>query len=235
MALVRVAFLLPMALAMAAPPSDVPAAAGEQLHFAINWPSGLSLGEAELDASPVKSSAPNPQPLDLAFNVDAGIPGFAVSDRYRAAASSDFCSTEFQRTSSHGSKKADEKTTFDSHAGTATRETSGGGKTEMETSSCARDALTFLYFARHELSQGRIPPSQTVYFGAPYEIRLEFAGTQKIQVAAKPVDADRFTARARGPASSIDFEIFFLHDAARTPALVRVPLALGTFSMELVR
>jgi len=43
------------------------------------------------------------------------------------------------------------------------------------------------------------------------------------------------TASVKGSASEIGFEVFFLKDAARTPALVRVPLALGTFSMELVR
>jgi hypothetical protein len=195
----------------------------------------LSLGEAELSSSTSKSSTTDGTRLELQFNLDAGIPGFSVSDRYRAAANADYCASEFQRTSSHGSKKADETTTFDGHDGKATRSTSGGGKTEMDTSSCAKDALTFLYFTRRELGQGRIPPPQTVYFGSPYEIRLEFGGTQKIQVADKPVDADRFNATARGPSSEINFEIFFLHDAARTPALVRVPLALGTFSMELVR
>ena len=43
------------------------------------------------------------------------------------------------------------------------------------------------------------------------------------------------SASVKGPASEITFEVFFLKDRARTPALVRVPLALGTFSMELVR
>ncbi len=235
MVLLRVAILLPVVMAVAAPPSDAPPIAGEQLRYAVNWPSGLGLGEAELDASTSKPSSSGSQRMDLQFNLDAGIPGYSVSDRYHAAASSDFCSTELQRTSTHGSKKADEKTAFDSHAGTATRETSGGGKTEIQTPSCAKDALTFLYFTRHELSQGRIPPPHTVYFGSAYDIRLDFSGTQKIQVAGKPVDADRFSATARGPASEISFEVFFLHDAARTPALVRVPLTLGTFSMELVR
>ena len=49
------------------------------------------------------------------------------------------------------------------------------------------------------------------------------------------MEADRLTASLKGPSSDINFEVFFLKDAARTPALVRVPLAMGTFSMELVR
>ncbi len=39
----------------------------------------------------------------------------------------------------------------------------------------------------------------------------------------------------KGPATDITFDVFFAKDAARTPALVKVPLELGTFSMELVR
>jgi hypothetical protein len=33
----------------------------------------------------------------------------------------------------------------------------------------------------------------------------------------------------------LNFEVYFLKDAARTLALVKVPLAVGTFSMELVK
>jgi hypothetical protein len=40
---------------------------------------------------------------------------------------------------------------------------------------------------------------------------------------------------SRGPASGIDFDVFFARDAARTPILVRVPLPLGALSMELAR
>jgi hypothetical protein len=105
----------------------------------------------------------------------------------------------------------------------------------MKSGSCGKDALAYLYFVRRELSQGRIPAPQTVYFGAAYEIRLAFAGTQTIKLGDKQVEADRVSASVKGAASEVGFEVFFLKDAARTPALVRVPLALGTFSMELVR
>ena len=207
----------------------------EQLRYSINWPSGLSLGEASLSASLQKGATDSAPRFHLAFDLDAGVPGFAVSDRYRSETTQEFCSAEFQRTTTHGQKKANEKTTFDSQAGTASRETVGGGKSELKIPSCAKDALAFLYYVRRELSQGRIPPSQTIYFGAPYEIRLAFAGSQSIRIADKSVDADRITASVKGTAAEVSFEVFFLKDAARTPALVRVPLQLGTFSMELVR
>lgn len=207
----------------------------EQLRYSINWPSGLSLGEAQLGSSRQKAGAEAAPRLKLEFNLDAGVPGFAVSDRYTSQASAEFCSVEFEKNAKHGQKKTDEKTTFDSGSGTATRRTAGGGTSELKTSSCGRDALAFLYYVRSELSQGRLPAPQTVYFGAPYEIRLAFAGTQNIRIADKPVEADKITASVKGTASDITFDVFFLKDAARTPALVRVPLPLGTFSMELVR
>jgi uncharacterized protein DUF3108 len=235
------AMLFAAAIAISAAPASAPVIENEQVRYNINWPSGLSLGEAQLRASilrPAPDSKPGPDAagrLHLEFTLDAGIPGFTVSDQYRSEASTDFCSAEFQRTTAHGSKKTDEKTTFDQQNGTASRETPGGGKSDLQTPACAKDALTFLYYVRHELSQGRMPPRQTMFFGASYDIRIEFMGTQKIPLGEKQVEADRVTASVKGPSSEINFEVFFLKDPARTPALVRVPLALGMFSMELVR
>jgi hypothetical protein len=221
--------------AYGAPSATAPGLKDEQLSYSINWPSGLSLGESHLRATHAKASAEAADRLQLEFGIDAAIPGFQVADRYNASATADLCSADFQKKLQHGSKKAEEKTTFDQQAGNATRETKGGGKTELKTSSCAKDALTYLYYVRHELSQGRLPAPQTVYFGAPYQIRVEFAGTQSIRIGESTMEADRLTATAKGPSSDISFEVFFLKDTARTPALVRVPLSLGTFSMELIK
>ena len=225
-----------MTLAVAAPPVGPPSFDNELLRYNITWPSGLSLGEAALSASSSKPAPDAPQRLHLQFDVDAGIPGFSVTDRYRSEAAGEFCSTEFARTTIHGKKKTDEKTTFDPHNGTATRETVGGGRSELKAAACSRDALTFLYYVRRELSEGRMPAPQTIFLGAPYDVRLEFHGTESIRIGDKPVEADRFAASVKGPASSIAFDIYFLKDRARTPALVRVLLAMGTtFSMELVK
>jgi hypothetical protein len=233
----RTALLLAFAICAAFAAGSATSAAfrAERLRYSINWPSGLSLGESQLRASGVKATPERPERMEFEFTLQAGVPGFQVLDHYRATAAGEFCSIEFNKDLLHGRKKAEEKTVFDAQAGTATRETTGGGKTELKASSCGRDALTFLYFLRHELSQGRIPPPQTVFFGAPYDVRFEFAGTQTIHLGENAVEADRITASAKGPSSDIAFEIFFLKDANRTPALVRVPLPLGVFSMELVR
>ena len=186
------------------------------------------VGESTLTASSSESH------MQFQFDLDAGVPGFAVSDRFRSAASGSFCSAEFEKTTSHGSKKVDDKETFDPNTGTVTRG-SGAGQSEINTNTCGKDALAFLYFLRRELSQGRVPSRQTVFYGAPYEIRLESAGTENVKIANKPMDTDHVKASLDGPSSSIKFELFFLQDKARTLALVRVPLALGTFSMELAK
>jgi uncharacterized protein DUF3108 len=231
-------WILPIAfagLAITATPASAPTFDSEQLRYTINWPSGLSLGEAQLRSTREKPTPKSTERYDLEFSIDAGIPGFSVTDRYRSAASKDFCSIEFDKNVVHGKKKADEKTTFDPEKATATRETKDGGKSDLSTPRCAKDALDFLYFVRRELAQGRLPARQPVYFGAPYEVRVEFAGTQMIKLGESSVEADRLNATLKGPQSDVSFEVYFLKDAARTPALVRVPFSVGTVSMELVK
>lgn len=222
-------------LAALAAPASAPTFDSEQLHYAVNWPSGLSLGEVQLRSTRVKPTPKSAERYDFEFSIDASIPGFAVADRYHSEASKDFCSIEFDKKIAHGKKKAEEKTTFDPEKSTATRETKDGGKSDLTTPMCAKDALAFLYFVRRELAQGRLTPRQKVYFGSPYEVRVEFAGTQMIKLADNPVEADRLNVSLKGPQSDVNFETYFLKDAARTLAMVRVPLAVGTFSMELMK
>jgi hypothetical protein len=201
----------------------------ETLHYEVNWPSGLSLGDANLTAHHSGDD------WDFATSLNVGIPGFPIADRYHSATSAGQCSSEFERGTSHGKKNSSEKTTFDYKQGRAFRVTKDGGKSEVTIGSCARDALAFLYFARRELGQGRVPPQQDVFFGSAYSVRLEYTGAQTVTVADKPAITDRVTVSFRGPASNATFEIFFARDAARTPLLVRVPSNLGTIVMELVR
>jgi hypothetical protein len=226
-------FVLLSGLALFAAPAAEPTLPNETLHYSVNWPSGLSLGEAQLGASSSREAA-GPERMRFQFDLDAGVPGFAVSDKFRSDASGSFCSAEFEKNTSQGSKKVDDKETFDQSTGTVKRG-SGYGQSELSMNPCGKDALAFLYFLRQELGQGRIPPRQTVFFGAPYEIRLDLAGTESLKIGDKAVDADHLKASVSGPSSSINFDLFFLKDRARTLALVRVPLALGTFSMELVK
>lgn len=222
------------ALTIAAAPAAESPLPNESLRYSINWPTGVSLGEALLSASSSGGASGSPGHMHFNFDLDAGAPAYTISDRYRADASGTFCSAEFEKSISHGSKRSTDKETFDSSAATVTRG-SGTGQSVLNASPCSKDALTFLYYVREELSQGRLPPQETVYFGAPYQVRLSAAGTESLKMANGPVDAERIDASITGPSSSISVELLFLKDRARTLAVVRVPLSLGKFSMELVK
>ena len=86
-----------------------------------------------------------------------------------------------------------------------------------------------------EMGQGRVAPPQTVYFGSPYSVRIDYTGPQDVTVADKRTVTDHVVVSVKGPKSDFSFEIFFARDAARTPLEIRVPVSVGTISMELVR
>jgi hypothetical protein len=208
----------------------------EKLSYTVNWPSGLSLGEALVQASKAAPRESEGERWELRFSLDAAIPGFSVADRFRSTATKDLCSVEFERETAHGSRAGRELTTFDLSSGTATRQTltpAGGGKSQLSIPACPRDALAFVYFVRRELAQGRLPQTQTLFFGGAYQVRLEFGGRRQLQVGGEQVDADRITASVKGASSETSFEMFFAQDRTRRPVLVRVPLPLGAFTMEL--
>jgi len=204
----------------------------ETLRYNVNWPSGLSLGEAAFTARKADSG----WSFEATFNV--GIPGLPIADKYKSSATPEYCSTELNRELSRGTKKNTEKTTFDQKRGHATRQTllpAGGGKTEYDIASCTRDALTYQYFARKELGQGRMPPADKVYFGGPYQVKMEYTGAQNIPVNGKSTVTDHVNVTVKGAAANFTFEVFYARDPARTPLLVRVPVAVGVISLELVR
>ena len=206
------------------------APAGEEtLRYNILSPGELSLGEAQFQASR-KSGR-----WELEFTLDAPFPGFPVRDTVRTLATQEFCAIESTKDSLHGKRVAKEKITFASQSGIATRETIGGGKSEIPISGCARDALTMFRYLREELAKGRLPSPQTVFFGGPYQIRFQFGGTQKIRINEELVDSDKVVALVKGPASDVSFDVYFARDETRTPLAVKVPLLFGVFSMEIVR
>jgi hypothetical protein len=100
---------------------------------------------------------------------------------------------------------------------------------------CVKDALTYLFFARRELGQGRVPGAQKILFGNLYDIRMTYAGAPMIAVGDKQVQSDQVTCTVKTASSEYTFDVYFARDAARTPLLISAPLAMGKFSMELVR
>lgn len=198
----------------------------ETLRFSVNWPTGVSLGQASMQARRIEGGK-----WDFELTLDASIPGITITDRYHSIATSDLCSIEFERDSTHGTKKSRETVSFAQDRGSARRRTNGGGSSDLSVPTCAKDALTYLYFTRQEMGQGRVPLATTIVLGNLYEIKLEYKGEEPVKGAV----SDRLASEVRGPASNVTFDILFARDPARTPLLVRTPLPLGTFSLELTR
>jgi hypothetical protein len=218
-------------------------AGAETLHYNINWQSGLPLGEATLKASKSAPATSSEAPdsgdggkWSFELMLDAAVPGVTMRDQYRSKADAKFCSSQLDREVVRGQKKSTEKETFDQSKKQVKRESPGGGHSEMTAPECAHDALAFLQFVRQELAAGRLVQSQPVFFGAKYDVQVQYIGTESVKLAKndnKPVEADKVRTSIRGPKADYTIEILFSHDAARTPLLARLPLALGTFTVEL--
>jgi hypothetical protein len=201
---------------------------GETLHYVINWQSGLNLGEAALTSNKTADG-------DWTFNVtlDAAVPGYTIRDSYKSATDAKLCSSLLEKTVARGTRKSGEKLTFDQQKHSVKRETSGGGQSQQSIAECAHDALSFLQFVRQELAQGRLVANQPVYLGAKYDVQLAFTGMEAVRRDNKQVDADKVRVSVHGPKSDTTFELLFARDAVRTPLLARLPLSLGTFTVEL--
>lgn len=212
-----------------------PFASGETLHYEVNWPSGLSVGEATMSAVHNKEVEGAPPRWRFEFRLKAAVPGVTIEDEFVSRTTDQLCSLEFEKNFEHGKRKAKEKITFDQSSGKAERETlEGGGSSEIPIGDCAKDALAFLYHLRDELSRGRIPAAETVLFGAPYKVSLELIGNEKVVVGEKLVEADRLLAQLKGPASEVSFVLVVGKGTARRPLQIHVPLELGNFTMQLV-
>jgi len=220
------------AATLVAAPAAHPPIPDESLDYSINWPSGLSLGEAHWKAH--NAGTAQAPVWDFGFDLDAHVPAYGLTDSYHSKASASYCTEKLTKEMQHGSKQTGEAETVDSKTLTATRTPlTGDGVSSFTVTDCMHDALAYLFFARRELVSGRIPAPQTILFGAKYDVKLTALGSQKIRAGDKSYDTDKYGCHVQGPASSLDLEIYFARDAARTPVLVRIPMAMGAFSVEL--
>lgn len=205
----------------------------EQLVYSVNYPSGLPLGSATLETREV----PFPDGStgrEFVFELQAAVPGFEVKDRYRSRTTPGYCSLEFEKNARHGKKAAKEVLSFHPQAGEAVRQTlDGGGQSRFPVPDCAKDALAYLQYFRREMASGRVPPPATIYFGAAYQLRLEYAGRQRVSVGSETLDADRVQVLVKGPASEHSFQVYLAVEPERRPVLFRVTLPQGLFTMEL--
>lgn len=202
----------------------------ESLKYNIEYTSGLNLGEADFSASHSAAG------WAFTASVNASVPGFAIVDRLQASAGEQLCSTEFTRDLNQGSKKTREKTTFDEKTGKGHRVTTlpqDGGETTFTIPSCARDALTYVYYGRRELGQGRVPHAQDVYFGSVYTAKMDYAGAANLTVKGKSTVTDHLVINVKGPKSDFSVEVFYARDAARTPLEIRIPAPAGMLTAVL--
>ncbi|WP_180540236.1 DUF3108 domain-containing protein [Nevskia soli] len=204
----------------------------ESLDYSINWQSGLSLGDVHWKAQNAGSAAAPAWNFHLDY--EANVPGYGLADAFRSDATAAFCTEDLSRDLVHGARKFSETETVDAKSLTVTRTpSSGSGESKFTVPDCVRDALTFLFFARHELVNGRVPDPQSVLFGALYQVKMTYLGSGPVKAGDRSYDADRVGCSIVGPASNINADIYFARDAVRTPVLIRFPVALGTFSVEL--
>lgn len=210
-----------------AEPASRAAPSKELLRYVISWNNGLSLGEAALSSA--QSGEGN---LEFTFQAEAAVPKFPVTEWMRGLANGEFCTVESEKKAVRGTRKTDEKTTFDQQKLSATRETIKGGKSTFPIAACAKDAVSFLYFLRRELAQGRLPKAATVYYGAPYQISMQAGGNSKIKVGDASFDTEKVNISIKGPTADLKVEAFFEKNAARVPLQIRVPIGNNTLVME---
>ena len=214
-------------LAAQAPPGPIPT--DEELRYSIYWPSGLSFGSALFKA---RFTDPG---WRLEFDLQASLPKIEVNDRAVSRSDSQLCGQEFEKHILHGGKRANELLRFRPNVveriNLERAEEQRPGVTPVQD--CARDALAFLYFLRTELAAGRIPPADTVFFGAGYRVRLEHAQSRWLIWDGERQLADEIRVSIRGPGSEHELSAFFDRDESRVPLLFRMQFDAETFTMRL--
>ena len=207
----------------------------ETLHYRVNWPGGNSLGDVTLTAHKTGDGG-----WDFEMSTTRGHPGGSdlrhvqiVGQRHGPLLVHAAARDQPRRQEGHARRPSSTRRRIRRQRQTLVP--AGGGKSEFAIPTCARDALTFQYFARREMGQGRVPPAGKVFFGSAYEVKAVYTGAQDIPVAGKPAVTDHVNVSVKGPASDFTFEIFYARDAARTPLLIKIPVSVGTVSLELVR
>ena len=212
-------------------------------------PAPVPASDSGSAAAPLATPPPPPPPpskptpeggWNFQLTLDAAVPGFMIRDEYKSRTDAKFCSQEFERTVQRGSKKSSERSTFDQDKRTVKRITEfegglKGGISDMDTVECAHDALGFLQFMRNELAQGRLVAHQPVYFGGKYDLQVNYIGNDIVKLGDKRIEADMIRVNSHGLKSDFEVDIYFSKDENRTPLMARIPLSLGTFTVELMR
>ncbi len=200
---------------------------GETLRYRLQWPSGITLGEATLRVSPAGKE------LRLELTVEAGLPQYTLRDTFSAVASlDDLCSIQFHQKIAEGERQREESIEFDPATRQATH-TRGNQTTTMAVPQCARDPLTFLYYFRRELAAGRRVASGAVQLGTSIAVQIAPGVPEPVRVSGQTKPADHYVVTYSGTRGSKTFHLWLSPDAARAPVRIRAPFPLAEFAAEL--
>ncbi len=210
--------------------TQLPFPSHEELTYSIAWPSGLPVGTAELRA---RQSDPG---WRFEMMIRASVPKIEIDDAFVSRTDAVLCSLEFEKHVRHGTKRVHEALRFGE--GTLHRRNTGAenhaAAGTVPIAACARDALAAVYSLRQDLAAGRIPPPGEIYFGAGYQLQLEYKQTRWLAWNSERRQADEIRVEVRGPDSHHVFSAFFGRDTARTPLLFVVEFEDGPFTMKLL-
>ena len=217
----------PYAAAQQASSPFPPLQQGETLRYRLQWPSGLTLGEATLRA------IPSGKEVRLELTVEAGLPQYTLRDTFSAVATQeDLCSLQFRQEISEGARQRVETIEFDLSARQATH-TRGNQTTTMAVPPCPRDPLTFLYYVRREAAAGRPVTSGAVQLKNGVAVQIVPGDQESVSVSGQAKQAEHYVVTYTGPGSARTFHLWLSPDAARAPVRIQAPFSLAVFTAEL--
>lgn len=199
---------------------------GEKLLAEILWPSGVSMGEATLEARSLQDR------IHLTAHVEVALPQGRLLYRYSSTATAGLCSLEFRRSSQRSGKFWEEITRFDPETGMASV-TRDGHTREAASGKCPRDPLTYLYYYRAQAAAGKRPTTETLFLNGALPLRIESNRRESVKVNRIERQGERYRITFPSAAGEGNVEIWLDGATRQTPIAVRLPLPLATFSAEL--
>ena len=205
-----------------------PLAKGEKLTYKLLWPSGVSLGEAVMESSPSGAET------HFQVTVEISLPQYALRHSSSSAATGEaLCSLRFHQETGEGAKKWWEESVEFNQAAHEAHRTRDGQTTTASIAACAQDPLTFIYYFRSRLAEGKPPDSGTLYRGENFNVRVRAAGTETVAFRGQQRATEKYVATFPSQNQEVTIDLWISTDAERVPVRMRVPSPLAVFTAEL--
>ncbi|OFW06747.1 MAG: hypothetical protein A3G20_05310 [Acidobacteria bacterium RIFCSPLOWO2_12_FULL_59_11] len=188
----------------------------------------MSLGEAFMEASPSGAET------HFQVTVEINLPQYALRHSSSSVATGvGLCSLRFRQETGEGAKKWwEESGEFDQAAHEA-HWTRNGQTTTASIAACAQDPLTFLYYFRSRLAEGKPPDSGTLFRGGDFNVRVRAAGAETVAFRGQQRAAEKYVVTFPSQNQELTIELWISTDAERVPVRIRVPSPLAVFTAEL--